>query len=134
MSEPSWLLGSEHAHLLRAMHQMAWADGRLRPVERDSIVRLATSLGVGARRSELIDWLLAKPQGSADVAGELDPFDRRFLLSQAIRLASADGHYDEDERSQIVQWAGAFGFSRAELEALEAEVEREAEGGSDPFR
>jgi len=133
MSQPGWLTQSKHADLLTCLHQMAWADGALRPVERDSVVRLVRSLAIEVGRSDVVDWLMAKPEAAAISPETLDPFDQRFLLSQAIRLGYEDGHFDADERARVVHWASAFGMSSEELDALEAEVKREMRGSTDPF-
>lgn len=128
MSRPDWLLRSKHADLLISLHHMAWADDALRPVERDAIVRLVRSLGLEVERSNVVDWLMEKPVSGGPPLDTLDPFDRRFLLSQAIRLGHADGHYDDDERARVIQWASAFGLNSEELGALEAEVLAELKG------
>jgi len=135
MSQPDWLAASKHADLLTCLHHMAWADGALRPVERDSVVRLVRSLGVEVSRADVIVWLMEKPTDAAMAPSTLDPFDRRFLLSQAIRLGHEDGHYDDDERARVVHWASAFGMSSAELAALEAEVLKDmGKSSADPFQ
>ncbi len=101
MSQPDWLRRSPHATLLRSLGLMAWADGVLVQDERDAVLALATRLGVEAGEPVLLDWLEEPPddgggggEGEEAVPGEVDPFDRRFLLAQALRLAWGDGDCD----------------------------------------
>jgi uncharacterized membrane protein YebE (DUF533 family) len=139
MSQPDWLRRSPHATLLRSLRLMAWADGVLVQDERDAVLALATRLGVEAGEPVLLDWLEEPPddgggggEGEEAVPGEVDPFDRRFLLAQALRLAWGDGDCDPEERSRVERWAEAWGVGAKELAVIEAEVRAEL-SDPDPF-
>jgi len=132
MDGPAWLERSPHAPLLHALRSLAWADGGLDLAEAEAIARVAASLDVELHCAALEAWLAERPSRETAPA-EPDAFGRLFVLSQALRLAWADGAFTADERERVGRWAAAWGISNAQLEGLEAEVTAERAAAADPF-
>ncbi len=133
MPLPSWLLASPHADVLESLRRLAWADGVLSPSERVQVSKLVGRLGLAPNDEELAAWLGHQPESSGEIPDVEGSFERRFLLSEAIRLAYEDGDYSEVERAHVLGWAQAWGLTPAEVKGLEEEVLAER-NSRDPFR
>jgi uncharacterized tellurite resistance protein B-like protein len=125
MDRPDWLKCSPHAPLLHALRSLAWADGVLDRAEAAAIARVAMTLEVPITCASLEAWLGEVPDEEAPP--ESDTFGRLFVLSQALRLAWADGSFCPDERARINRWAQGWGITAAQLAAIEAELQAERE-------
>jgi tellurite resistance protein len=125
MSTPDWLEASGQVALIQSLHTLAWADGRMRPSERDALVRTIRALGVTASRGQIVQWLLQRPSEDEATVESLPAGDRRAFLSAAIRLSCEDGHYDDEERARIRGWASGWEMSDLQLQAIEREVREE---------
>ncbi len=133
MPTPHWLAISPHADVLQSLHQVAWADGVLSTPERLMIGALVRRLGLSPTEDQLAAWLDARPDPWPGIPQVEGAFERRFLLSEAIRVAYEDGDYTPDEERRITGWAQAWGIDPDEVALLEDEYLNER-STRDPFK
>jgi uncharacterized tellurite resistance protein B-like protein len=133
MSLPSWLLSTRHADVLESLRQLAWSDGVLSDSERVMIVKLVNRLGINPTNEELAAWLASATSPGTHAAMVQGSFERRYLISQAIRISYEDGEYSEVEERLILDWAAGWGIDKAEVHQIEEEILAE-KANADPFR
>ncbi|GEM_PF-2990256 len=133
MPLPPWLAVSPHAEELTSLHQVAWADGVLSSEERVLIGALVRRLGLAPPEEGLAAWLDKRPDPWPGVPSIEGAFERRFLISEAIRVSYEDGDYTPDEERRIQAWARAWNIDPDEVALLEAEY-LETRATRDPFK
>jgi hypothetical protein len=133
MPLPHWLAVSPHAEVLQSLHGVAWNDGVLSGEERVMIGALVRRLGLSPSEDELATWLDKRSDPWMGVPRIEGSFERRFLISEAIRVAYEDGDYSPEEERRFLGWAQAWGIDPDEVASLEAE-HLHAKSTRDPFK
>ena len=128
-TDVDWIARSAHASIIHALRVVAWADDVVEEEEVLWVARLLRRLGVEVDDAVFRHWMNTPP--TVSTPDESDTFNQLFLLDEAIRLAWADGSYQQTERRRIARWADMWSVSAEALQALEEEVA--ASLSSDPF-
>jgi tellurite resistance protein len=97
-------------------------EGGISDVEEKVLDELANSVGVS---TETLGNAKAKSLGNLDLPTLLSPIDSLYLVRDAIRLAYADGLFDDDEKQVVEQIARAAGISTTISAAIAAFVKSE---------
>lgn len=98
----------------RNLVSLSAADGKVDEVERDSLIRIADSLGIPSERLEVMlahahEYVYLVPQNNKD---------REKQLEEMIDIALVDGHFARSERELIKSIGHKLGFTYQEAEAL----------------
>lgn len=109
--------------LVEAMVLLVWADGEPSLPLRRALARQIGSLGLPRARTRALRQALEHPAAPAALAQRVHGRElRRFVLAQAILASLIDGRRSPGERRFLSELARAFGFTAAEVTALEAEL------------
>ena len=135
MPEISPQINRRYSHLLqkvtlaryfKALKLVMAADG-ISGCEMKAFERGLTSLGVDSATRKEIDDYVPADKNILRILPEfqLGSLEARYLVRDAIELASADGHYAKAERAMVAKVASLLGVEKEVLAALEALVELE---------
>lgn len=118
MTRPDWLAAHPECAFIEGLLAVVQADDAVTEEETTLLGGLLDAYGVGGTDAEREAWFHGRVDPAA-VADDLrDPLARRFLLDRAFLLAGADGHLADAELALAELWAGRWGISAAELQAL----------------
>jgi uncharacterized tellurite resistance protein B-like protein len=98
----------------RNLVSLSAADGKIQEAEKNSLVRIATSLGIPDQRLEVMlshahEYIYLVPQNTKD---------REKQLEEMMDIALVDGDFARSERELIKSVAHKLGFTHPEAEAI----------------
>jgi len=98
----------------RNLVSLSVADGKIEEVEKRSLTRIATSLGIPGDRLQVMlshahEYIYLVPQNTKD---------REKQLQEMIDIALVDGDFARSERELIKSIAHKLGFTHTEAEAI----------------
>lgn len=98
----------------RNLISLSVADGRIEDTERNSLIRIATAIGIPSDRLEVMlthahEYVYLVPQNTKN---------REEQLQQMIDLALVDGQFSLSERELIKSVAHKLGFTPYEAESI----------------
>ncbi|MGE0495883.1 MAG: DUF533 domain-containing protein [Vulcanimicrobiota bacterium] len=120
------MVDDRQRQILRALINMAWADGEVVPEESSMIARFADELGVS-----LIDKIQSLDAGlsgsgqqiEADLESVLpDHASRLEAIEMLVSLSFADGHLDDGEMKYLGTLAVKLGIGADELDQIRQRV------------
>lgn len=122
-------MDARQKEMLRALAQLAWADGSVSTAETDLIADFAEKLGVSlVERIAEMDSGLSQPPDPTPVDLEAvlpDHESRLEAMQMLVCLCFADGQLDPGEMSYLGDIAVKLGIGAQELDAMR----QAAEGG-----
>lgn len=98
----------------RNLVSLAAADGKIEEAEKDSLTRIANTLGIPSDRLQVMlahahEYIYLVPQNNKD---------REDQLAQMIEIALADGEFARSEKELVKSIAHKLGFTHPEAEAI----------------
>lgn len=119
--------------IVKALVEMAWADGQVSPEESALLIKCLQEAGAAEQDVEELTRLLAQPGGenvvsaaNIDVAS-LDEEKRLGVMRALMIMSFMDGHVSFAEYAQIEQMQAKLGISAEQLEVLRSEAVAAAE-------
>jgi uncharacterized tellurite resistance protein B-like protein len=118
-------MDDQSRQIIKAMVEMAWADGHASPEESSLLVRALQEAGANPNDVEEFGKLLSRPNDGE--AAQIDPShldpDKRLSVMRALLIMSfMDGHVSFAEYSQIERWQKELEIAPEQMEILRAEA------------
>lgn len=110
--------------LFRALAFIAWSDDRIAPEERQAMMSLCDALDLpGPEREVCLSYLEERPTLEGLGRELTDPVEARFVVTQALVMAWADGEFSSIEQDDVARLAAELGIPEDELHDIQADVE-----------
>jgi uncharacterized tellurite resistance protein B-like protein len=126
-------MDDQSREIVKALVEMAWADGEVSPEESALLVKCLQEAGADPDDVNELSRLLAQPGNETTVEqAHLDPsqldHDKRLGVMRALLIMSfMDGHVSFAEYAQIERVQNKLAISDDEMEALRTEAVAAAE-------
>jgi uncharacterized tellurite resistance protein B-like protein len=118
---------SDRHAFVQALAHVAALDGSVHVDEEDAVNDLLDSWDLSRTQRSEIERIMANPgdQSIENLTATFDDSNTKFLLVQElVRLALADGTYDEDERDGIARIADRIDLPAEQFKEIEEWAER----------
>ena len=119
--------GDACTETLALLITMAWADGRLDDVEKESVLEAASVLNLTKELRDRLDQMLEKPMPVEELLVEgLSPRDRAFAFIAAVWMSGVDSEVDEKEKALLDKAAALLEIDaarRTELTQIARDLE-----------
>lgn len=126
-------MDEQSREIIKAMIEMAWADGHASPEESGLLIRAFSEAGAGTEELETLHRLLERSDGiEPQEAAHIDPSgldeEKRLGVMRALLIVSfMDGHVSFAEYAQIERWQATLEVTPEQMEVLRSEALAAAE-------